>query len=210
MIYIFTLIIVGITSLIFSTIRYEITKMEYHIGKTNKELKNDYEIIMKILIFNKVPIIKIKITLERLLKLLRSSRARKIEKKEERKIVEDKNKIDIKILRNIKCLKQAKIEIKKFNLNMEIGVEDVVVRSMLVTVASAVLANILAKKAKDLNQIYFKIVPTNVDINKLDISLYAVFDMKIRNIFKVYKLMTKEDKKINNKRLKNNKSFSKV
>lgn len=184
MLYIFYIVTIGIPAIFFSKIRYEVKKLEYYSGEENKKYNNNYEIIMKVLIFNFIPIYIKKITKEKLVKLLKTSKA----KKEEKELIEDTDKIDIKILRNLKYFKELEADIKKFDLKIEIGVEDIILKNSLVILFSTVVAVILAKNVINRNKVHFVVKPTTLDVNKLNVVFSTTIDFKIKNIYKVYKM----------------------
>lgn len=186
--------IISISSLVFASIRYEIKNLEYHIGNTSG--KNNYEIIMTIFVFSKLPVFRKKISKAKVIKFLTSYKMKKIEKREENKMLKDKNLIDIKIFKSIKYLADIEMEVKKFNLKAEIGVEDIVIKNMLVTLIGSVIGGVLAKKIRKQKDVYFVVAPASNNINKVDIFLNIVVDVKVRNMYKVYRKIKNQNKEL--------------
>ena len=121
----------------------------------------------------------------------------------------DKNKLNnikkpetfkfiIKILRNknrnllpngndfIKLINKSKAKFEKFNLEAEIGIENVIVLSYLVAIIDILISINLLKKAKDTKKGQYKylITPCRTEKFYLDLTLNCVICIKISDIIK--------------------------
>lgn len=127
-------IITLISLVIFSTIRLNVKKCDIsHIEKNvKKKLEKDIAIYLEIYLLGIIKIAKIRINKEKLQKVERKSGIKSIKR-------------DIQIIQNINLIKKLKIKIKKAYLNLEIGLDDVVITSYIVALMSTLIRNTTKK-----------------------------------------------------------------
>lgn len=166
-----------------STIRIVIDQLFIsNVNKVDgKKLKKDFCIYLGLYLFGRIKLVNIKITDER---LERISKKLKIKDKIE--------KLDLETLkRNFKLdketmymLKEIKIKISKFNLSLEIGTENVIFTSMLITfistIVSVFLSRILEKEAIENSQ--YQISSIYCNKNLLKINLNCIIHVKMVHI----------------------------
>lgn len=125
-------IILLLILIIFSSIGLNIK--ECHISNfTNnikeKKLKKEFNIYLEFYLLGIIKIAKIRLTKEILAKIKNKQDAQKI--KEETKIITKSNPI--------KLLKNLKIKVKRFYLDLELGTEDVMITSYSVATIAAII-----------------------------------------------------------------------
>lgn len=116
------LFILLIINLMIITIRIKINFKDFEFNSQAKEhLKKNYKTEITIYTFNFIPILKLKITNEKIKKILNNEKIKKTIDEQKTKIIKNKNDIDI---RDIKEIKNIKIEVSEINLNILLGTED--------------------------------------------------------------------------------------
>ncbi len=149
------------------------TSIKIHI----ENLNNDYKITLKLYFFKKINYLKFDITKNKM------ERVKLIEK-----IENDKNKFDIKMLKNLKYIK-----IDNLNLKICIGLEEAAVNALIVGLFSGIISigegilfsqGILSKNSKN----EWKIVPLYQNENILKIDFNCIINIKlIHIIYTVYR-----------------------
>ena len=172
-------IIIGINLILYlSTIKVELNILK----KEHEGEKNNIELKIYFVFLNKIKWLQIKFDKNKL---------KNIKKPETFKFI-------IKILRNknrnllpngndfIKLINKSKAKFEKFNLEAEIGIENVIVLSYLVAIIDILISINLLKKAKDTRKEQYKYVITPYRTEKfyLNLTLNCVICIKISNIVK--------------------------
>lgn len=166
MFFIVSIIVVGISILgIYkSKIEIEIKNLDISTMRQNIINKN-YEIIIALVIFNKWRIIKLKITKDKIKKIRKSKMIKRL---------------DTKLLKNkktnksiIQTIKELKIEIKKIEMQIEIGLEDAALTAISVGIVSGIIGILLKDKitAKD----KYEIKPIYIQKNLINLRLNCIF-----------------------------------
>ena len=122
----------------------------------NAHLYNDYNIKIKLQIFDVIPVLWITIDKNKIGKLRYSKRFKNLNLKNV-KFNKIKKYISFKTLKKIK--EMIIIYIKSFNLNLKIGTESISLTTLLIPVASAILSIILTSKTVKISNQYFQIQP---------------------------------------------------
>ena len=197
-IYFLLLIFILIILLTFSIIRIEIHNFEFNSqikGFTNK----DYKIYFKLYILKFIPILKIRIDDKKIRKKLNDNKFKEKTQKFEQEIFS--RKITLGAFKNLA------FEIKKLNLNIELGTEDAFLTSMLIPIISALLSILLSKKSKDIVNQKYMITPIYKEQNLLKILIFGIFDIKMIHIINIlYSLKNKEGEN-KNERTSNRRSY---
>ena len=146
-----------------------------------KGLNNNYKIIIKLVLFNKIPIFNLNFNS---LKITLRESIDKIEK-----LTNVKNR---KI--NFKTLNNYKIEVKNLDLRVLIGTEDAAFTAILVGIVSSLFSIYIRKLLKQNDNNYWRITPIYQNNNLLKINLNCIISLKIIHIiYTVFNL--KEEKK---------------
>ena len=173
--------------IIFAKIQIQIVNFNFN-SQTQTHLNKDYEIIFKLYILKVIPILKVKITKTKLEKLKLSQKISKIDFK----YLEKNQKIDKKIL---KAIKKINLAIKNINLHIDIGTENASLTSIIVPVISTIIAILLRKKVKKIDNQIFIIHPIYQNQNLVNIYLSGIFELKMRYIIDIIYILTRKEKK---------------
>lgn len=169
--------------------------------KANKKMyiSDDYKIIFKIIILNKIPILKLNLNNEELV-LERNKRINKKGLKEESFL---KNKIKKEILKHF-----SDIQVNKLNLKIKIGTENAFFTSMIIPIISSIISIILMKKTTNVEKQKYVVEPIYLNQNILEILISGIFEMKMIHIISIiYILKQKEEGVKKNERTSNRRSY---
>lgn len=183
----------------YSSIRVSIINLQ--IDTNSKDIISDYHIEVGIYFFKKIRIIKYTINKKKMKKLQNSRLVRKmsnvnfgkvtkkLEKKLQDKVMQDYK--DFNILNFIRILlKELKLEILKFKLNLKIGLEDIMVTTYAVPIISTLISFILRLTVKDINlknkgrEYNYKIEPV-YNKNIINLRLNCIINVKIVHIINI-------------------------
>lgn len=176
--------------------------------KINSQISNiidkSYKYILKIYVFNIIPIIKINITEEKIKKIEQNKQLMEKFKKEKIKILKDKNKIDKEILNKMKKLK---IKIQKINLDIIIGTENAAITALLIPAISTILSISLRNKIAKNKKNYFSIQPKYINQNLIKINLKCIFEIKMIHIIFIIYIINKKRKGDKYERTSNRRTY---
>ena len=165
-IFIFLIILIFIVGIVTSKIKINIYELKYSNTLTQNNLK--YLTKVKIYLFNKIPLIQLRLN-DKKIKAI--------------------NKIDKNLLTNpIQAIKKLKLKINSVNLKVNIGVENVILTSMVITLISAILSVILSKTGISASNSKYEINPIYNINNKLfdiNVNLNCEFEIKIYHIITI-------------------------
>ena len=167
--------------LIFSTIRLELKNVQFsNLTQNNKK----YIIKISSYLFNKIKWFSLKINNSRLKKMSKDLHLEQIDIK---KIEKDFKISDLKEITNIKP------KVSYLDLDIKIGIEDVILTSYIVPIICTILAVILPHiigKDKE-KYIKYDVLPMYHSKNEYDIKFNAILEIKIINIlisaYKIFK-----------------------
>ena len=189
--------------LIFSKIKIEIENFKF-ISSLPRYVNEDYIIIFKLCILKKIPIIKIKITDEKIRKL-------KLKEKLEKVDIQKLEK-EINIKQIYEALKKSKFVIKKFNLKVEIGTENASFTAFIIPVVSTLVSFMLKNRIEDYKSQRFDIKPLFLNQNMANIEFSGIFEIKMIHIINIiYILNSKKGKRKGedkNERTSNRRSYA--
>lgn len=157
MVFLFVFLVFILILLIFSKIQIQIDNLSFSSNRI-RHINKDYQIIIKLLVFSKIPIFKYNITKTKLEKLRLKEKVRNIDFK----ILKNRNKFDKKML---KATKKINISIKKIKLYIELGTENASLTSIIIPIVSTVIANIFYKKVENYKNQNFTIKPIYINQN---------------------------------------------
>lgn len=190
---ILSIIISIILLLTLSTIKLNVKniKISNLEGRCKKEkLEKSAEVYLELYIFGKIKILKIKIN-KRLIKKLNS--------KNNKQNIEKSAKL-LKKVNILEIIKLLKIKTEKFNLNANIGTEEVTLTVLIITIISSILGNLF--RTADNKNINYRIMPMYQYGNIINLRLNCIISVKmIHIIYIIYILfkkgMIKKEKQFN-------------
>ena len=180
-------ILIILLVLVFSKIQIQI--LDFEISSINKiQVSPKYGGELRWYVFNKIPILKIK---------LNKNTIRKFKLKEkfidfDIKIWEERKKIDKDFF---KIIKKLKFYIKQLNLKIDIGTENAALTSIIVPAISSVISLVLRNKIKTNEEQFFIIQPIYKNQNYLNVELSGIFEIKMNHIINIIYLLIRKDKK---------------
>lgn len=201
MVFLFILLAVVIITVIFTfaKIQIQIVNLKFYSQK-QRHINPDYKIIIRVLALGKIPVFKINITKTKLEKLRLKERVKKINWE----ILQDKNNFDKDLLKAIKILN---LNIRKINLNIELGTENASLTSIIVPVLSTVIAILLRKKIKNYEDQIFIIQPLYCNQNLINILLSGIFELKMNHIISMICVLNKKEGVKKYERTSNRRSY---
>ncbi len=195
----FIMIIIIVYIIISLKINFKIETFNYN-SMLPKKVKLKYNILITIYIFNKIPIIKIKLTTKSWNKI-RQKVKKRIDEIDVTDIERDRE-INKKILEITKMLK---INIKDFNLRLELGTEDAIITSFLVPIIGIIISYLLRQNMVDFKRQKFIIQPVYCNQNLLNLVFSGIFEIKMIHIINIiYVLIKGRGKEWKNERTTSN------
>lgn len=177
----------------------EIENLKININK-KIYINDNYKIIFKIKIFNKIPLLKFNLDKDKLnLKRNKMRKKKEFLKKEENFI---KDKIKKEILKNI-----TDIKINELNLKIKLGTENAFFTSMIVPIISSIISIILMKKMTNVEKQKYIVEPIYLNQNILEILISGIFEMKMIHIINIIYILTKKEGVKKNERTSNRRSY---
>ena len=184
LVFLFILIIFYLI-IIFSKIRVEIINFKFS-SQNKRHINKDYRIVIKLCVFNKVPILKIDITKTKLEKLKIKEKIKNFDFN----TIQYKTKLD---KNTFKSIKKSEINIKNINLNIELGTENASLTSILLPAISTFLSILLRNKVKKFENQIFIINPVYINQNLINIALSGIFEIKMRHIINIIYILNKKE-----------------
>ncbi len=201
MVFLFAFIMIIIIVYIITSLKinFKIETFNYN-SMLPKKVKLKYNILITIYIFNKIPIIKIKLTTKNWNKI-RQKVKKRIDEIDVTDIERDRE-INKKILEITKMLK---INIKDFNLRLELGTEDAIITSFLVPIIGIIISYLLRQNMVDFKRQKFIIQPVYCNQNLLNLVFSGIFEIKMIHIINIiYVLIKGRGKEWKNERTTSN------
>ena len=178
----FIMIIIIVYIIISLKINFKIETFNYN-SMLPKKVKLKYNILITIYIFNKIPIIKIKLT------------------------TKSWNKIRQKVKKRIDEIDVTDIE-RDREINkkiLEIGTEDAIITSFLVPIIGIIIAYLLRQNMVDFKRQKFIIQPVYCNQNLLNLVFSGIFEIKMIHIINIiYVLIKGRGKEWKNERTTSN------
>lgn len=199
MVFLFVFLVFILILLIFSKIQIQIDNLSFSSNRI-RHINKDYQIIIKLLVFSKIPIFKYNITKTKLEKLRLKEKVRNIDFK----ILKNRNKFDKKML---KATKKINISIKKIKLYIELGTENASLTSIIIPIVSTVIANIFYKKVENYKNQNFTIKPIYINQNLINILIDGIFEIKMIHIINIIYILNKKEGVKKYERTSNRRSY---
>ena len=186
-------------------IKINFTDFEFNTQKHNK-LEKDYKIKITIYTFNKIPIIKTKITNEKIQQIIKNPKIKEAIQNQETKLIENRKDIDINL---IKSIKNIKIEIEEIQLKITIGTENAATTAFIIPILSTIIATVLSRNIKKYNDKQtFEIKPVYINQNLLNIEFSGIIQIKMIHIINTICIVNKKKRKGDkNERTSNRRSY---
>ncbi len=199
MVFLFVFLVFILILLIFSKIQIQIDNLSFSSNRI-RHINKDYQIIIKLLVFSKIPIFKYNITKTKLEKLRLKEKVRNMDFK----ILKNRNKFDKKML---KATKKINISIKKIKLYIELGTENASLTSIIIPIVSTVIANIFYKKVENYKNQNFTIKPIYINQNLINILIDGIFEIKMIHIINIIYILNKKEGVKKYERTSNRRSY---
>ena len=171
--------------LLIISLRFEIEIENFESSNYKKQFQDNLIIKFKIFILDRLKIIQIKLNKEKMKQIYLKQKPKKIDAKKLIKKLPKSNKEKIKILQII--------NLKKVNLYLEIGTEDVMVTTIIIPVLATILSIIFAKKSNS-QKCFYKLQPIYTDKNIYKINLNCIISIKMIHIINImWRILRKRD-----------------
>ena len=201
----YILIIVAILGLIllFSNFRIYVNNIKVSTENINRRtLGENYEIIIYWNIINKIPVLKIIITKEKLEKL-EKLKLKNIIKKIDFSKIKEKN-INKK---RIKEIKKYKPQVEFIDLYINIGTEDAALTSCIVVIIGTILGITLKQPLANSDKNKFIINPVYANKNLLKLELNCIIKIKMLHIIYIIYILKKKRRDDKNVRTSNRRAY---
>ena len=191
-----TLIILVINS----TIQLNVKNLE--VGNINKE-NNNYQVEILLKVFDKFTVYKTVVSKEKIQKIYDSKILKKLHIKQDLK-----NEIKFRKQEFLEILKRVQIEIVKFNLKINIGLEDAAITALVVWGLSSIISIILPflLKPANLKKCKYCIMPIYMQRNLYNIKLKGIIKLKVVHIIYVIYILVKKGRD-ENERASNRRTY---
>ena len=216
---IFLIFIISIFFILNSSFKLSIISLDIN----TKNQKIDFEIKFGLYVFNIIRIIGFKINKNKIVKIkkqiekFKNSKAskliskidvNKISLKIEKKLKQQIKSNDVNIFKIIKIIiKNLKIQILKYNMNLEIGFDDAFYTSFLTVAITFLISIALKLTLKDFKKCYYRILPIYEKENILKLNLNCIINLKLVHIINIIYLINKEGRSDKYVRTSNRKSY---
>ena len=207
MVFLFILLIFLLLALAVLTSKLDIRIINLIIDSQRKKHINDrYEIIIKLKIFENIPILKFTLNKNKVKKIQQSLKMNEKVKQLEKDILENKNKFDKKMVQGLKEFSKN-IYIEKLDLEIEFGTENAFLTSMLVAFFSSILSIVFSKIRVREKNIVYEIEPVYRNENSIKIEISGIFQIKLIHIINTIYVLNKKGGRKNHERTSNRRSY---
>lgn len=171
-----------------------------NIKKENNENAKNSDIKISLSIFNKLNFISLKLNKDRIKNIGKKFHIEKLDIKKIEKEVQPKDLL---------LLKELKIKISKLNLDVKLGVEDVILTSYIIALISILISNILPHiiKKNMYKNFFYDIKPIYKDKNLYEISLNCIIEVKMVHIINMIYKIVKKRRSDKNERTSNRRAY---
>ena len=206
MLFLKIILIISIFLILIITVKVEvkIQNIKYNSEKVKGErLANNYQIIIKILTLEKIPIFRLKINKSKIEKInakthLKQKIKEEIQKQDIAKAIEMEKKYDLKKLIP-EVYKNIKLETENINLKIDIGTENVVLTSFIIPIISTILAFTVKRN--------FEVQPIYQNKNIIKFELNGIFSVKMIHIIDTICILKKKRRVYKNERTSNRRTY---
>lgn len=206
MLFLKIILIISIFLILIITVKVEvkIRNIKYNSEKVKGErLANNYQIIIKILTLEKIPIFRLKINKSKIEKInakthLKQKIEEEIQKQDIAKAIEMEKKYDLKKLIP-EVYKNIKLETENINLKIDLGTENVVLTSFIIPIISTILAFTVKRN--------FEVQPIYQNKNIIKFELNGIFSIKMIHIIDTICILKKKRRVYKNERTSNRRTY---
>lgn len=203
MVFLFVFLII-ILMIITLRVKFRLINLKFTSNK-KQHINKDYKIKVTIYTFFKIPILNIKINNKKIQKIINNDKIKKTIKKQETKIIENKNNFDKEI---IKQLKNIKIELNEMDLKIFVGTENASITAFAIPVISTIIATVFSKSLQKYNEKQiFSITPVYINQNLINIEFSGIFQIKMIHIINTICIVNKKRKGDKYERTSNRRSY---
>ncbi len=182
LVFLFIILAIFILALVFITSKIEIKIVNLEVDTQSKKyISNKYEFIIKLNILGNIPIIKIKLTKNKLQKIYGKLKIKEKIKKLEEDIYTNKNKIDLKLIELAKQIKKS-INVDYLNLIIKLGTENAFTTAIIVAITSTIISVLISNQKNEENEIMYKIEPIYNNQNLINFQFSGIFKIKMIHI----------------------------
>ena len=207
MVFLFIMWIILVVILIILTAKIEVKIVNLVMNSQIEEhIPNGFEIIIKLKIFENIPILKFTLNKNKVKKIQQSLKMNEKVKQLEKDILENKNKFDKKMVQGLKEFSKN-IYIEKLDLEIEFGTENAFLTSMLVAFFSSILSIVFSKIRVREKNIVYEIEPVYRNENSIKIEISGIFQIKLIHIINTIYVLNKKGGRKNHERTSNRRSY---
>ena len=174
-------------------------------SQRKKHINDRYEIIIRLKIFENIPIFKFTINKNKLRKIQQSRKMNEKVKQLEKDIIQNRNKFDKNMMKGLKEFSKN-IYMEKLDLQIELGTENAFLTSMFVAFFSSILSIIFSRIHVREKNIVYEIEPVYRNENSIKIEISGIFQMKLIHIINTIYVLKKGGRK-NYERTSNRRSY---
>lgn len=181
------IILLSLLLIIFSSIKLNVKRARisnFDKGIKKRKIEKDFLIYIELHLFGKIKVARIRLKEE-----LFQNLKRQAEKEDISRDVKKLKEINIK-----EIIKKLKIKTEELNLEAQIGIEDVILTSSVVTIISVALG--IALRNLNHDKLYYNVMPVYQFGNIINVKFDCIVSVKVIHIIKVGYMLLKE-KKIN-------------
>ncbi len=210
LVFIFLAIIISILIIIFllilSNIVFEIKDLKiynFNLEKNKKEKKAEYEIILRLKLFNKITLFKIKTNEAKIKKVYKKYSINK-------DMLKNTEKYLIKNIKISSLIKKINIKVDKLYLKCNIGTQDAMFTAFIVATVASIIAVVLPHvvySMKNLENYKYSINPVFIDRNIYKVELNCIINIKMVKIIYIIFNLLKARRKSKNERASNRRTY---
>ena len=181
----FLILIAVFIIIVLSTIKFEI--VDFELSNIIQITPKNYKIKLSFYLFGKIKLFSFKLNSERARKMYSKMNIEKFDIEKGRKLL---------TIKNINILKKLNIRLDYLDLELDLGLEDVILTTELITLISIVISNILPQIISKYipNKYRYKIMPIYINKNAYYIKLNCIFQLKIVHIINIIYIYLKKGK----------------
>ena len=181
----FLILIAVFIIIVLSTIKFEI--VDFELSNIIPITPKNYKIKLSFDLFGKIKIFSFKLNSERARKMYSKMNIEKFDIEKGRKLL---------TIKNINILKKLNTRLDYLDLELDLGLEDAIFTTELITLISTVISNILPHIISKYipNKYRYKIMPIYINKNAYYIKLNCIFQLKIVHIINIIYIYLKKGK----------------
>lgn len=181
----FLILIAVFIIIVLSTIKFEI--VDFELSNIIPITPKNYKIKLSFYLFGKIKIFSFKLNSERARKMYSKMNIEKFDIEKGRKFL---------TIKNINILKKLNTRLDYLDLELDLGLEDAIFTTELITLISTVISNILPHIISKYipNKYRYKIMPIYINKNAYYIKLNCIFQLKIVHIINIIYIYLKKGK----------------